>query len=306
MPRSATALRRSVGPPDSAASGARTTHRSSIGCDRAERGCRGAVANLLATIFRSNCSRRTRDPSHIRCKDFGRDVDARADDPIPLDEPFHGVRVTRMLLQDVPHVATLHLQALPASFFSSLGPRFLRRYHESFVAGPDGIGFVATHQQRLCGFVIGSTAAASHSAWVVRRRGPRLAVSAFLAMLVRPRVLVHFLSSRGARYARGLYRRVRHQPLAQVADSPTSDQPAVLAHVAVHSAWRRIGLGEVLVRAFEREAQVRGARTIELVTLDGPEGAGQFYERLEYTKDRVRQDDEGRRWLYFRSTPRPG
>jgi ribosomal protein S18 acetylase RimI-like enzyme len=230
-------------------------------------------------------------------------VDAQPDGPIPIGAPIHGVRMTRMLRQDLPEVAALHLQALPPSFFASLGPRFLRRYYESFLVSPHGIGLVATREGRMCGFVIGSADAADHSAWVVRHCGLRLAAAALVAMLLRPRVLAHFLATRGARYTRGVYRRLRHQADGEAAGAVRSDQPAVLAHVAVHSAWRRKGLGEVLVRAFEQEARARGGRTVELVTLDGPEGAGRFYERLGYVTDRVRRDDDGRRWRYFRSEP---
>lgn len=232
-------------------------------------------------------------------------MDGQPDGPIPVGKPFHGVRVTRMLHQDLPEVAALHLKALPPSFFASLGPRFLRRYYESFLTSPYGIGLIATREGRTCGFVIGSAAAADHSAWVVRHRGLRLAAAALAAMLLRPRVLAHFVATRGARYARGVYRRLRHRPRSEAAGAAQSGQPAVLAHVAVHSAWRRMGLGEVLVRAFEQEAGARGGRNVELVTLDGPEGAGRFYERLGYTTDRVRRDDDGRRWRYFRSEPGP-
>lgn len=230
-------------------------------------------------------------------------MDAQSTGGIPLDGPIHGVRITRLLRTDVDSVAALHLQSLPPSFFSSLGPRFLRRYHESFLASPYGIGVAATHQQQLCGFVIGSVAAADHSAWVVRHRGFQLAASALLAMLIRPRVLLHFLATRGARYARGLYRRLMNQPGVQVASPPAERQPAVLAHVALHSAWRRMGFGAVLVRAFEHEAYKRDAPRVELVTVEGPGGAVSFYERLGYTKGDVRQDGDGRRWRYFTASP---
>ena len=207
-----------------------------------------------------------------------------------------------MLLHDLADVAQLHLQALPDSFFASLGPRFLRRYYESFVASPYGVAFVATHEQQLCGFVVGSSAAGPHSAWVVRQRGARLAIAGVLAMLLRPMVLAHFVSTRSSRYAMGLYRRLRGGSGTGPNASATAELPAVLAHVAVHTAWRRIGLGEVLVRAFESEARNKGARTVELVTLEGPEGAGRFYERLGFSHERSRQDEDGRRWLYFRSS----
>lgn len=227
-------------------------------------------------------------------------MESDPDSPIPTNEPFQGARVTQMLVQHLDEVAALHLMALPPSFFASLGPRFLRRYYESFLASPYGIALSVTQAQQVCGFVVGSSAAADHSAWVVRHRGLRLASAALLAMAIRPRVLVRFVSTRGTRYLHGLLRRLRHQSDVPPGGSPASGHPAVLAHVAVDSAWRGQGLGDVLVRAFEQEAHRAGADRVELVTLDGPDGAAGFYERLGYTATRARRDDEGRRWLYFR------
>jgi GNAT superfamily N-acetyltransferase len=230
-------------------------------------------------------------------------VDSQADGPVPVNEPIRGVRVTRMVPSDLPDVARLHLQALPDSFFASLGPRFLRRYHESYLASPSGVTLVATADGQLCGFVVGSSAAEQHSAWVVRHRGIRLAVTGLVAMLLRPLLLTRFLSTRASRYVRGLQRRLPNHVSTSTAASEAAS-PAVLAHVAVHRAWRRIGLGDRLVRAFEDEVRDEGARTVELVTLDGPEGAGPFYERMGYAFMRSRQDEDGRRWLYFRSALR--
>lgn len=219
--------------------------------------------------------------------------------------PRRDVEVVPLRPRDLPAAAALHLAALPPSFFASLGRRYLRRYHESFAASPHGIALAAVSGQQLCGFVVGSAAVADHSRWVVRHRGPRLALAALLAMLVRPRVLGHFIARRSARYGRGVYRRLRPPPSDATTGPSPSGSPAVLAHVAVQDAWRGQGVGELLVRAFERQAREGGAQTVELVTLAGPDGASRFYERLGYTATRVRQDDDGRRWQYFRTTPAP-
>lgn len=226
-------------------------------------------------------------------------MDAPPDRPVASTHA-HEVTTTPLRVHDLPQVAELHLQALPPSFFASLGPRFLRRYHESYLASPHGIALAAVHGQQFCGFVVGSAVPADHSAWVVRHHGLRLARAAVVAMSIRPRVLGRFVSTRSARYLRGVYRRLRPRPPRAVARAATSSHPAVLAHVAVRSAWRGRGVGELLVHAFEAEAHRRGAGTIELVTLAGPGGASRFYERLGYTATRTRQDDDGRRWQYFR------
>lgn len=204
---------------------------------------------------------------------------------------------------DAAGVARLHLQSLPPSFFARLGPRFLTRYYESYVASPHGVALVATRGDRLCGYVVGSSAADDHSAWTLRSRGARLALAGALALLTRPRLAVWFLRSRAGRYARGIRRRLAHRAPAAAghgaAGVPAGEQSAVLAHIAVDGTQRRTGAGAVLVSAFTRELAQRGVASFELVTLSGPEGAGAFYERLGLTPVRERTDGDGRTWCYY-------
>ncbi len=227
-----------------------------------------------------------------------------ADPPIPLEDATNGVRITRMLPEHAAQVARLHVQSLPPSFFSRLGAPFLRRYYQTFVDSPYGIALVATRQGNLCGYVVGTTAAGQNAVWTLRRRGLRLAAAGLLALLTRPRLAIWFLHSRAARYARGIYRRLMKRAAAPAAGG-RAGQPAVLAHVAVHSPYRRIGAGALLVSAFERELVRQGVASFELVTLCGPEGAGAFYERLEFDLIKQRTDDDGKTWCYYRKWSGP-
>lgn len=233
-------------------------------------------------------------------------MEPQPDPPAPTDRRADSrafsVAVTPLQVRQVAESVAVHRAALPPSFFASLGVRFLRRYHESYVCSPHGIAFAAVRDGRLCGFVVGSAAAADHSAWVVRHRGARLALAGALAMAARPRVLMRFLGSRAGRYARGVHRRLRPVAPGGAAGGRPAQQPAVLAHIAVDDAARGLGVGERLARAFEQAARERGAPAVELVTLDGPAGASRFYERLGYTSGAVRRDDDGRCWRHFRRT----
>lgn len=206
---------------------------------------------------------------------------------------------------DLRAVADLHLAALPPSFFSRLGPRFLRAYYETYVAGPDAVALAAVREGLLCGYVVGTAAAHDHAAWTARRRGVRLALVAVTCMAGRPRVAVEFLRTRVGRYARGLARRLRHRPVgptAAAAAPADGRQPAVLSHVAVHDRSRGTGTGELLVRRFAAELSGRGVHRFDLVTLAGPDGAAGFYERLGLVATGQRVDPDGRSWRSFRMT----
>lgn len=230
---------------------------------------------------------------------------------MPTDEPTDALEVRPLGRQDLREVADLHRAALPPSFFSRLGPRFLRAYYETYVSGPDAVALAAVRGPVLCGFVVGSAAAHDHAAWTARRRGLRLAVVGLASMAVRPRVAREFLRTRTGRYVRGLARRLRHRPAGAAAErsrpAAGTGQPAVLAHVAVHRHCRGGGVGELLVRRFAAELAGRGAPRLELVTLAGPDGASAFYERLGLEPAGQRVDGDGRRWQSFQlATTAPG
>jgi ribosomal-protein-alanine N-acetyltransferase len=74
---------------------------------------------------------------------------------------------------------------------------------------------------------------------------------------------------------------------------------AELADLAVAEEQRNGGIGALLVRAFAREAGVRGARRLYLEVRVSNEGAQRFYERLGF-------DVVGRRRAYYRNPKEDG
>ena len=74
---------------------------------------------------------------------------------------------------------------------------------------------------------------------------------------------------------------------------------AELADLAVSEALRNQGIGAVLVRAFAREAGVRGARRLYLEVRVSNERAQRFYERLGFGV-------VGRRTAYYRNPREDG
>ncbi|HET6361872.1 MAG TPA: ribosomal protein S18-alanine N-acetyltransferase [Gemmatimonadota bacterium] len=74
---------------------------------------------------------------------------------------------------------------------------------------------------------------------------------------------------------------------------------AELADLAVSDELRNQGIGAVLVRAFAREAGVRGARRLYLEVRVSNQAAQRFYERLGFGV-------VGRRTGYYRNPPEDG
>lgn len=194
-----------------------------------------------------------------------------------------GLRIREAEFRDLRWIARLHAQQLPHGFFVSLGPRYLRAYHRSFIDNRYGVALVAERNGEAVGFVVGAAHAGNHRRLLVRQSGLRLALAGVGALLVRPPVAFEFARTRSGRYVRGLTRAVRPTPSAPSASGPVAAPVldcAVLTHVAVDPSAQRVGAGSALVDAFAEEVRVRGAQRIELVTLADQRGAADFYTRL--------------------------
>ena len=199
----------------------------------------------------------------------------------------------------IADVAALHLDALPHGFFARLGHRFLRAYYEAFVASPHAIALVATTGEQPIGMVVGTARPRAHTRWILRRRGPRLALIGALALAQRPRLALTFARTRIASYA-SAWRRARRRERPAESDAPASrSEPAVLSHVAVNPGARGAGIGRELVEQFVAKAAEEAADRVVLTTIDGPAGAGPFYEREGWTAGGVRPTYDGQLMRVF-------
>lgn len=212
--------------------------------------------------------------------------------------------VRPMLISDLSEVAALHTEALPSGFFVRLGPGFLRRYHECFLASPHGLGYV-TDVAGVTGFITGTHQNAAHYRWVARHRIPHLLWAATIALAGRPRLWAPFVTTRLLRYLRGLRRLLRRptaRPHPTVDTHDTDGSPedvAVLTHVAVAPQWRGHGCGAALVETFTRHCAHAGASEVRLVTR-AVDGAGDFYRRQGWIALRERTSSDGRLVVEFR------
>lgn len=204
-----------------------------------------------------------------------------------------------MAVTDLPAVADLHLRHLGHGLFPQLGEAFLRRYHRMFVDSPHCLATVAVASGSVVGFVVATLTPAAHSRWMRRHALLSLALVGLRSLLLRPRALVQFLTTRLGRYLRGLWRRVRATgPLPQ-----SVRHPAVLHHVAVDEVGRGRGLGAALVDAVEVAATAAGAAEIRLVTRAGS-AAESFYHHNGWRRVGRRRAQSGEDVTEFRlATP---
>lgn len=228
--------------------------------------------------------------------------------PAPTDRPGSaastGVTVSAPVTH--PHIdaardsgvlrrtASIHARELPDGFFARLGPRFLRRYHQSFVDSPLADVLVAGGRREPTGMLVGTYDNAAHYQWVARHRSWLLALAGLVALLRRPRLAAEFLRTRVGRYARAAGRFLgRRRGRAEPAPSASPRlRVAVLTHVAVDEAAQGSGLGRDLVRVFVQRARCAGADEVRLITpADGP-GPG-FYRSLDWQRLRARQAADG-------------
>lgn len=85
--------------------------------------------------------------------------------------------------------------------------------------------------------------------------------------------------------------------------TPVSDQvgdDSVVTHVAVKPEGRGRGAGSGLVNAFVQHAWSREVPALRLATTAGPDGAGEFYQRLGWQISGSYDDRDGVAWDRYR------
>ncbi|MEV0774533.1 GNAT family N-acetyltransferase [Streptomyces sp. NPDC050433] len=201
--------------------------------------------------------------------------------------------------QHLPYVVREHRRLFPDGFFARLGPRFLSTYTGMYLTSPHALAFIAEVDGRPVGFLVGVTDPALHRRHTLRRHGSRLLLLAAGGLTVRPRLLGHFLRTRLPRYVRKLTLRQQPADTATTTARSPSGPGAVLAHVAVADAASSRGIGADLIERFVAAATIAGCGRVSLVTAEGPQGAGSYYERRGWRLAGRTATLEGRQLLTY-------
>ncbi|MEV7866874.1 GNAT family N-acetyltransferase [Streptomyces sp. NPDC088124] len=216
--------------------------------------------------------------------------------------PYRPYAVRFMDPEHLPYVVREHLRLFPDGFFARLGPRFLSAYTGTYMTSPHALAFIAVAKERPVGFLVGVTDPALHRRHMLRRHGGALLIRALGGLAVRPALLGHFLRTRAPRYLSKLTRRQQpDQPQWPTTAGPqTSRGPgAVLAHIAVDESARSLGIGADLVERFVAACAIAGCARVSLVTVEGPGGAGPYYERRGWRREGESRTPEGRGLLTY-------
>lgn len=211
------------------------------------------------------------------------------------------VLVTVAGVHDPAFAAKLHLEALPDSFFATLGQRFLRSYYRMYLLSPYAVFLVARQGPAPVGILAATTDDLSHYRWATRSYGWRLALAVVRALAVRPRVLVRFLRTRFGRYVRAVLR------LRRTTATPETARPILeengrtgsLSHLAVVPEARDAGIGRTLVSAYQHLAAAVGAERLNTTTRGNAAGASGFYQRLGWRSAGAVTDLDGRAFERF-------
>jgi ribosomal protein S18 acetylase RimI-like enzyme len=182
--------------------------------------------------------------------------------------------------EHIPAVVRTHLASFPGFFLSFLGPRFLSLYYAGICGAPEGIGLTCLNAAgEPAGFVAGSSNPRGFYSRLLKRDWLSFSLASVAAVLRKPTVI--------GRIARGVF---------HPGGNPVGADVAGLFSIGVLPELQGTGAGKLLVRAFLKEAKLRGCRRVFLTTdRDGNEAVNSFYEKLGFCIERQYVTPQGRR-----------
>lgn len=179
-------------------------------------------------------------------------------------------RVRAGTAADTRHAAALHVANIPDGFLATLGPGFLDRLYRRVASSPEGFLLVACDDDGPVGFLAGTTD--------VGRLYRRFLVRDAVAAAVRAPIPL-------LRAVPRAFETLRYGADAAVAAQVTQGRTAEveLLALAVHSGWRRRGVGSALVEAFADRAATSGAAAARVVVGAANDRAIALYRRHGFT-----------------------
>lgn len=177
----------------------------------------------------------------------------------------------------------IHLDAFPGFFLTFLGANFLGEFYEAARLDPTGIALVASADERLHGFVVGTVEPGGFYGRLLRTRWHRFALASLRAVIRRPAIIPRLVRA-----------------LLLPSQSAHLDQSALLMSLAVDPSGQGRGTGGRLVSAFLATAHARGCRRVLLTTdRDDNDSVNHFYRRQGFDVCREYRTPEGRAMIEY-------
>lgn len=175
------------------------------------------------------------------------------------------IQITNMAQEHVNEAVDIHVAALSEDFLPTLGPRFLRTLYHSILALNIGLGFVAVHNDQVCGFVLATVDSESMFKKVLRSSGHRLACAAIGAVIRQPLLLLRLVET-------FLY--------------PSKDRrahtDAELIVIAASQDYRGQGIGTRLVESLDHAFRQLDICNYKVTVHQDKEAANRFYRSLGF------------------------
>jgi len=185
-----------------------------------------------------------------------------------------------MLESDLPSVVDIHLRVFPNGNLSYFGTDILTSFYNMFLKHPDGIAIVAHHNNIISGFCIGWLNGASYQHEVIN-----LGLICWLRgvlhfILKNPLKAITFLSNYSRIALKLLFMRRKRRLNVVNSKSLRRNSKANLLSIGVHPNKLRLGIGNMMVREFERQVDSAGIPETVLTVLLKNKSAIKFYQNM--------------------------
>lgn len=176
------------------------------------------------------------------------------------------VAVAPMGPDSLPAVVHLHHRALPDTLNARCGPAYLAALYRALLVSDLGVGYVASCEGLVAGFVAGTLHREKLSQRLLLRMPPRQRARLLLEILRHPWELIEQAAM--ARAQRQMARLGHH---------------AALLTIAVEPGFRQEGVGRQLTLALARRFRHAGLASFHVDTREANAAACRFYEALGFS-----------------------
>lgn len=191
--------------------------------------------------------------------------------------------IRKMDLPDIREVVLVHIHAFQGFFLTFLGSNFLNELYTGIILDKSGIGYVILDENKIIGFVCGSTQSNGLYSRLLMKRWWHFGWAAIPRLLKKPDIIPRLL--------RALKMPKMELPVPNC---------ATLMSIAIEPAKHGRGGGKLLVEAFQEEAKRRGCDYINLTTdAIGNERVNSFYQNLGFTFFKSYHTPEGRKMNFY-------
>jgi ribosomal protein S18 acetylase RimI-like enzyme len=187
---------------------------------------------------------------------------------------------------DIEQIISIHREAFPGFFLTSLGPAFLREIYTGFIQSDKGKLFIAQREGEILGFAAGTVDPDGFFKQIRKRRWPAFLLKAIPGLVKSPLFVI-----------RKLWSAIRYS-----GDTPVSHSDgALLSSLAVSPRAQRQGTGDALVAEFCRYSAAHRKTYVYTITdMDENRDVVRFYEKLGFTVDAVITKQNNRRMYRLR------